>query len=67
MKAVTGRLDVVVGDALESCTDHIRVVACAHPHIPGRNLVLVDTQGFDDSNKCDSEVLEGIANWLART
>ncbi|KAJ2920881.1 hypothetical protein H1R20_g16213, partial [Candolleomyces eurysporus] len=33
--------------------------------LSGRNLVLVDTPGFDDTNISDAEILRRIALWLA--
>ena len=32
----------------------------------GNNLVLVDTPGFDDTNKEDKEILEMINQWMKK-
>ncbi|KAF9533601.1 P-loop containing nucleoside triphosphate hydrolase protein [Crepidotus variabilis] len=57
------------GAGLKSVTDHVRTVSLSlKPDRHGGrpvNVVLVDTPGFDDTHKSDSEVLEMIAGWLA--
>jgi len=64
----TGRSDKDggVGHELESKTDQVRAMRCAHPNYPGRNVVFVDTPGFDDSHKSDAEILKMIAEWLKK-
>ena len=54
-----------VGINLESCTDEVNT-ADAFP-LDGRPVVLIDTPGFDDSSKSDTEVLKLIAAYLAST
>lgn len=56
---VTGN-DSGVGHNLESCTAKITMMK-AH------GLILVDTPGFDDTHKTDTEVLSMIADWLTTT
>lgn len=34
--------------------------------IPGRRLFLIDTPGFDDTYKSDTEILREVANWLSQ-
>ena len=51
-----------IGHSLHSCTADIRAV-----RVPGSNIILVDTPGFDDTEKSDTEVLKLIASWLERT
>ncbi|KAF8232380.1 hypothetical protein L208DRAFT_1397596 [Tricholoma matsutake] len=55
-----------VGHRLESYTSEVRAVRYPHPTtlIP---YVLVDTPGFNDTNKTDAEVLTMIADWLKKT
>ncbi|TEB23749.1 hypothetical protein FA13DRAFT_1756971 [Coprinellus micaceus] len=49
-------------DGLRSCTE---TVAATDPFlIDGRKVVLVDTPGFDDTTKTDSDVLKLIAQFL---
>ncbi|KAJ3509700.1 hypothetical protein NMY22_g16206 [Coprinellus aureogranulatus] len=49
--------------SLKSCTE---VVAATDPFVvDGRKVVLVDTPGFDDTTKTDSEILKLIADFLA--
>ncbi|KAF9045103.1 P-loop containing nucleoside triphosphate hydrolase protein [Panaeolus papilionaceus] len=66
--ALTGDADVGVkiGHTLKSCTSEISVVRV---DIPGTRfrLVLVDTPGFDDSHRNDTEILTVIADWLEKT
>ena len=33
----------------------------------GLNITLIDTPGFDDTNKSDTEILQGISSWLAQS
>ena len=40
---------------------------CSHPDNPDRNVVFLDTPGFDDARKTDAEVLMAIAHWLNTT
>ncbi|PVH91351.1 hypothetical protein DM02DRAFT_705229 [Periconia macrospinosa] len=60
--------EVAISDAgaLESCTQQVEV------HKVGRlsryaNVYLVDTPGFDDTNRKNTDILKGIANWLGET
>ena len=57
----------VVGNDLESCTQDVRAFGCLHPDRSGRKVVIVDTPGFDDTNKPDYVVLKLIAEWLEKT
>ncbi|KAH8103310.1 P-loop containing nucleoside triphosphate hydrolase protein [Cristinia sonorae] len=52
-----------VGEGLKSCTP---VVQISEPFVlSGRRMRLIDTPGFDDTTKSDSEVLRMIADFLA--
>jgi GTPase Era involved in 16S rRNA processing len=55
-----------VGHKLKSYTSEIRAVRYFHPQ-DGRPIVFVDTPGFDDTHKSDTEVLRIIADWLEKT
>ncbi|KAF6753687.1 P-loop containing nucleoside triphosphate hydrolase protein [Ephemerocybe angulata] len=49
-------------DSLHSCTEE---VAVTEPFVvDSRKVVLVDTPGFDDTNKSDSDILKLIADFL---
>ncbi|KAM7210186.1 P-loop containing nucleoside triphosphate hydrolase protein [Rhypophila decipiens] len=51
----------VVGDDLESCTSTLSI----HPAtISDRTIYLIDTPGFDDTNRTDTDILKEIALWL---
>jgi predicted GTPase len=54
-----------VGDDLESCTSKIQV--SEEFVLDGRRVVLVDTPGFDDTNKSDTDVLKSIAAFLGES
>ncbi|KAI5988357.1 P-loop containing nucleoside triphosphate hydrolase protein [Pisolithus albus] len=61
-----GRPDINAGHDLTSCTKEVRAVR--YPHTNGsRNIVLVDTPGFDDTFMTDVQVLQRIADWLNST
>ncbi|PPQ91779.1 hypothetical protein CVT25_000424 [Psilocybe cyanescens] len=57
-----------VGDKLTSCTKELQVSkidsASLSPQLRGREVVIVDTPGFDDTFQGDAEILKRIADWL---
>jgi len=57
--------DLLVGRGLESCTSEVEVANAFT--LDGRQVVLIDTPGFDDTNKRDSDILDSIARFLAST
>ncbi|KAF4992333.1 hypothetical protein FDECE_13748 [Fusarium decemcellulare] len=54
-----------VGDGLQSCTRNVQIYSFSYR--PGVTIHLVDTPGFDDTNKQDSEVLREISAWLSES
>ncbi|KAI0444185.1 hypothetical protein F4803DRAFT_512300 [Xylaria telfairii] len=58
----TGREDAKIGHDLESCTNSVAVF---REEIHGRDVYLIDTPGFDDTNKEDVEILTTIAHYLS--
>ena len=54
-----------VGASLESCTDEVQLAD--EFTLEGRRVVLIDTPGFDDSTKSDTDVLRMIADFLTKT
>ncbi|KAF2807133.1 P-loop containing nucleoside triphosphate hydrolase protein [Mytilinidion resinicola] len=53
---------IAIGHNLQACTSTVDVYPCK---ISGSTTVyLVDTPGFDDTNRSDTEVLREIATWL---
>ncbi|KAL4887203.1 P-loop containing nucleoside triphosphate hydrolase protein [Aspergillus karnatakaensis] len=58
------RKEVKLGHRLEACTAEVGVYA--YDASPNRTIYLIDTAGFDDTNRTDGEVLRGIAQWLVR-
>ncbi|KAH7908669.1 kinase-like domain-containing protein, partial [Hygrophoropsis aurantiaca] len=61
------RSSAPVGESLESCTQSVRAYSCLHPDGSGRNVVFVDTPGFDDSHRTDYAILKDIAKWMEET
>ncbi|KAF1834618.1 hypothetical protein BDW02DRAFT_497877 [Decorospora gaudefroyi] len=57
----SGDSDVEIGHDLKSCTSDITGYAF---HFNGYNINLVDTPGFNDTHKSETEVLQDIAQWL---
>ncbi|TFK23615.1 P-loop containing nucleoside triphosphate hydrolase protein [Coprinopsis marcescibilis] len=54
-----------IGRGLKSCTN---IVQIATPFmLDGRNVILIDTPGFDDTTKSDTEILRMISAFLATT
>ena len=57
--------DLRVGDELTSCTSDVQL---ARPfELDGRMITLIDTPGFDDTNKSDTDILKLIALFLSTT
>ncbi|KAH7923803.1 kinase-like protein [Leucogyrophana mollusca] len=55
------------GHNLESCTQEVRAFKCPHPRLEGRNVVFVDTPGFDDTHRTGYDILKEIEKWLKTT
>jgi len=54
-----------VGMDLESCTPEVQLAN--EFTLDGRRVVLIDTPGFDDTSKSDTDILRKIAAFLATT
>ncbi|KAL3460407.1 WD40-repeat-containing domain protein [Aspergillus heterothallicus] len=54
-----------IGHSLESCTEEVAVYESYI--LRDRRLYLIDTPGFDDTNRSDTEVLRQLAGWLTST
>ncbi|KIV78963.1 hypothetical protein PV11_06561 [Exophiala sideris] len=52
-----------VGHSLVSCTTEVQEYDCI---VANRKFCLIDTPGFDDTNRSDAEVLKTISDYLAR-
>ncbi|KIV84615.1 hypothetical protein PV11_00388 [Exophiala sideris] len=57
---------VGIGEDLESFTTQVGIFECNMPNSDER-FYLVDTPGFDDSNRPDQEILRELSSWLTRT
>ncbi|KAF5359523.1 hypothetical protein D9756_003493 [Leucocoprinus leucothites] len=55
------------GHTLASVTSDIEAVRVPFPANPNRDIVLVDTPGFDDTTRSDMEILNMISEWLKKT
>ncbi|KAF3007916.1 hypothetical protein E8E13_011138 [Curvularia kusanoi] len=55
---------LLVGHDLDSCTQSVEVVPCSLGD--GEVIYLVDTPGFDDSDRSDTEILLEISAWLSK-
>jgi len=51
-----------VGEGLESCTDEVHVSQVFD--LDGQRVTLLDTPGFDDTNKSDTDILAVITAFL---
>ncbi|KIK51367.1 hypothetical protein GYMLUDRAFT_234181 [Collybiopsis luxurians FD-317 M1] len=58
-----GRDEMTVGDSLVSCTADIKLSSIFK--LNGRDVCLIDTPGFDDTNRKDVDVLGDIAGHIA--
>jgi predicted GTPase len=57
--------NLLVGRSLESCT---RDVQTSLPFVvSGRIVTLIDTPGFDDTDRSDTAILNMIAAYLSKT
>ena len=56
---------IEIGHNLESCTSEVGVYPCNL--FPGRTIYFIDTPGFDDSNRRDTEVLRELASYLSKS
>jgi GTP-binding protein EngB required for normal cell division len=52
-----------IGDSLESCTKEVE--SFTFMYSDKIRVHLVDSPGFDDTNKSDADVLKDISNWMA--
>ena len=55
---------VEVGHSLESCTTEVQIYSFLREG--GRHGYLIDTPGFDDTTRSDTEILWEIVNYLNR-
>jgi len=57
--------DLRIGMDLESCTAEVQLAD--EFALDGRQVILIDTPGFDDTSKSDTDILKLIAAFLATT
>ncbi|KAJ4856515.1 50S ribosome-binding GTPase domain-containing protein [Trichoderma breve] len=56
--------DAKIGHELQSCTFDIGIHAAT---IGDKKFYLIDTPGFDDTHRSDTEILRQVADWLNRS
>ncbi|KAG0125528.1 P-loop containing nucleoside triphosphate hydrolase protein [Tuber indicum] len=64
IREVSGNSEVVVSDDLHSCTREVQSYSFEYE---GTKITLVDTPGFNDTNRSDTDVLREIADWTSAT
>ncbi|KAG0634940.1 hypothetical protein HOY80DRAFT_1058450 [Tuber brumale] len=64
IKEVSGNSEVVLSGDLYSCTH--KVQSCSFEY-EGARVTLVDTPGFDNAIRSDTEILREIADWTSVT
>ena len=65
--ALTGQPGKRAGDGSESVTQDLGAYRILDHEQHGSRIVLVDTPGFDDTNKTDEQILKLIGSWLKKT
>jgi len=67
IKTASGAEDIV-GHSLQSCTTEITSYEVLWDMGDSQiSIIFVDTPGFDDTTKSDTEILKLISNWLKET
>jgi len=64
INSAAGREYLKVGHSLTPCTTEITAVPVPHPRDHNKSVIFVDTVGFEDTYKSDSEILNMTATWL---
>ncbi|KAI0091154.1 hypothetical protein BDY19DRAFT_862471, partial [Irpex rosettiformis] len=56
---------LVEGGGLESCTSEVQTANSFH--LDGHVVTLIDSPGFDDTNRSEAEILREVTSFLAKT
>ncbi|PWW75439.1 hypothetical protein C7212DRAFT_364600 [Tuber magnatum] len=64
IREVSGCSGINVSNGLHSCTSQVESYSFEHA---GVTITLVDTPGFNDTTRTDTEVLGEISNWTSET
>ncbi|KAI0490986.1 hypothetical protein F4859DRAFT_460000 [Xylaria cf. heliscus] len=59
--------EIEIGHDLKSCTQDVKAYTIRHPTLRSGRVYLVDTPGFDDTNRNDTEILRTLGAWLTAT
>ncbi|OQO14982.1 hypothetical protein B0A48_00364 [Cryoendolithus antarcticus] len=54
--------EIKIGHEMQACTQDVAVFLCKY--FDDVNVYLVDTPGFDDTDRSDADILREIASWL---
>jgi hypothetical protein len=66
INAAAGKVLAGVGHSLLSTTATVEPITIPYPREPSRQIIFVDTPGFDNTYLDDSHILKRIADWLAK-
>jgi hypothetical protein len=55
-----------VGHGLGACTTDVRAVRVHHPRVEGREIILLDTPGFDEMGTTEDDVYQMIIDWTKK-
>ncbi|PWW78612.1 hypothetical protein C7212DRAFT_292113, partial [Tuber magnatum] len=64
VREISGHSEVKVSSGLYSCTSQVESYSFHHA---GATITLVDTPGFNDTTRTDTEVLAEICDWTSKT
>lgn len=53
--------EMKIGHSLSSCTEDVEEIPCK---VGNKYVVLVDTPGFNDTHRTDTEILSALADWM---
>ncbi|KAK1832961.1 GTPase IMAP family member 4 [Podospora conica] len=59
----SGNTELKVGHSIYPCTQDPQAVRFA---LDGRQILLIDTPGFDDDDRSDVEILEDMGEWMSK-
>lgn len=65
VEKITKQADTKVGHGLTSHTSNVSAIRIRNHLTYQDRLVLIDTPGFNDTSRCDIDILDDISKWLA--
>ena len=64
---LTGQPGLRAAESFTSVTQDLEAYRILDHERYGSRIILVDTPGFDDSNRTDEQILKLIGSWLKKT